>query len=107
MNQTDFRRNVDPQKRRKNNKELLELKELQAEYKVCKQAVADSDAKLQVQNAKLDRATTLLEDTRNALSEVQAEIDCDYLPEGAQPRGRIQRRDELSLVSLPPTAYHQ
>jgi hypothetical protein len=53
-----------------------------------------------VQNDKLDAATSLVEDSRNSLGEVEAEIDCDYLPEGAQPRGRIQRRDALSLVSI-------
>eukprot|EP01032_Pedospumella_encystans_P035044 gene35044-39629_t len=93
----DFRRNVEPEKRRKTNKSLLELKEFQNEYNASKEEVDACDRKLQNENQKLLHATTELENARNLLSNAQEEIDSDYLPEGAQPRARIQRRDELSL----------
>lgn len=95
----DFRRNVEPDKRRKTNKALLELKEFQCEYNSSRDEVDVCDRRLQAENEKLTRATLVLEEVRNLLSSVQEEIDADYLPEGAQPRPRIQRRDELSLVS--------
>lgn len=95
----DFRRNVEPEKRRKTNKSLLELKEFQTEYNASRDQVDSCDRKLQAENEKLTAATIAVEEARNLLSNVQEEIDCDYLPEGAQPRARIQRRDELSMVS--------
>lgn len=95
----DFRRNVEPEKRRKTNKSLLELKEFQTEYNASRDQVDTCDRKLQAENEKLTSATIAVEEARNLLSNVQEEIDCDYLPEGAQPRARIQRRDELSMVS--------
>jgi len=95
---SDFRRNVEPEKRRKTNKSLLELKEFQNEYNASKAEVDTCDRKLQNENQKLLHATMELENARNLLSNAQEEIDSDYLPEGAQPRARIQRRDELNLV---------
>lgn len=97
----DFRRNVEPEKRRKTNKSLLELKEFQTEYNASRDEVDSCDKKLQIENSKLSNATAELEEARNLLSNAQEEIDSDYLPEGAQPRARIQRRDELSLVRQP------
>ena len=95
---SDFRRNVDPEVRRKTNKSLLELKEFQTEYNVCRQEADKRDKVLQAENAKLASAAAAVENARNELSDAQEEIDCDYLPEGAQPRARIQRRDQLALV---------
>lgn len=94
----DFRRNGDPEMRRKTNKSLLELKEFQSEYNASKNEINKCDKKLQSESSKLSSAAAAVEEARNALSNVQEEIDCDYLPEGAQPRARIQRRDELALV---------
>jgi hypothetical protein len=99
-NMGDFRRNVEPEKRRKTNKNLLELKELQAEYKAAKEEAELCDKKLEAENQKLIDANNAVEVARNDLSDAQAEIDADYLPEGAQPRARIQKRDLCSLVSL-------
>ena len=100
---TDFRRTVDPDKRRKNNKSLLELKELQDEYKSCREEADEADKKLQIENEKLTQSTLEVADARNVLSNAQEEIDSDYLPEGAQPRARIQQRDELYLVRITTT----
>lgn len=96
----DFRRNVEPEKRRKTNKSLLELKEFRTEYNASRDEVDSCDRKLQSENQKLSDSTIQLENARNLLSYAQEEIDSDYLPEGAQPRARIQKRDELNLVSV-------
>lgn len=96
----DFRRNVDPEVRRKTNKSLLELKELQSEYNASRLEADKCEKRLNDENEKLSAAAAALEDARNLLSDAQEEIDADYLPEGAQPRARIQRRDELALVGV-------
>lgn len=98
MNELNFRRNVDPDVRRRTNKSLIELDGLQAEYKRCKDEVDSDDKKLEVANDKLVQCTLELEKYRNLLSNSQEEIDADYLPEGAQPKERIQKRNELQLV---------
>jgi len=94
----DFRRNVDPTFRRKTNKSLAELTALKNSYERCKNSLAAAEGFLTKEKSSLDQATILLEDGRNRLSEAQEEIDADYLPEGAQPRARIQNRDSLVLV---------
>jgi chromosome segregation ATPase len=94
----DFRRNVEPEVRRKTNKSLLELKEFQTEYNSNREAADKAERKLHAENEKLAIATQALEEARNQLSDAQEEIDADYLPEGAQPRARIQKRDTLALV---------
>jgi hypothetical protein len=98
MNELNFRRNVDPDVRRRTNKSLIELDGLQAEYKRCKDEVDNSDKKLEIANDKLVQCTLELEKYRNLLSNSQEEIDADYLPEGAQPKERIQKRNDLQLV---------
>jgi chromosome segregation ATPase len=96
----DFRRNVEPEVRRKTNKSLLELKEFQTEYNSSREVADKAERKLHAENEKLATATQALEEARNQLSDAQEEIDADYLPEGAQPRARIQKRDTLALVSI-------
>ena len=98
MNELNFRRNVDPDVRRRTNKSLIELEGLQAEYKRCKDEVDNNDKKLEFANDKLVQCTLELEKYRNLLSNSQEEIDADYLPEGAQPKDRIQKRNDLQLV---------
>lgn len=80
---------------------MLELKEFQAEYNACRAEADKRDKILQAENSNLASATAAVEKARNALSDAQEEIDCDYLPEGAQPRARIQHRDQLALVNDP------
>ncbi len=98
MEDINFRRNVDPGFRRKTNKNLLELKNLREDYEKKKRALKDADDLLSREKSRLDERNLKLEETRNLLSEAQAEIDADYLPEGAQPRARIQKRDEVAVM---------
>lgn len=100
MTDRNFRRNVDPAFRRKTNKNISELNGLREDFERKKRVLEEAEAVLNREKARLDGATFDLEEARNALSEAQAEIDADYLPEGAQPRARIQKRDELAMVSL-------
>ena len=99
MTDRNFRRNVDPSFRRKTNKNLSELSGLREDFERKKKVLEEAEAVLNREKARLDAATFDLEEARNELSEAQAEIDADYLPEGAQPRARIQKRDEIALVS--------
>lgn len=96
--QPGFRQNVDPTLRRKTNKSLTELTNLKNYYEQCKQSLAEAEASLNKEKDNLDQAGVQLEEARNRLSEAQTEVDADYLPEGAQPRARIQHRDDLVLV---------
>jgi FKBP-type peptidyl-prolyl cis-trans isomerase len=99
MDDINFRRNVDPAFRRQTNKSLAELNSLQAEYESKKNKLHDADGLLSREKDRMDDRTIELENARNDLSEAQSEIDSDYLPEGAQPRARIQKRDEY-IVSV-------
>ncbi len=98
MEDINFRRNVDPGFRRKTNKNLLELNNLREDYEKKKRALKDADDLLNREKTRLDERNSKLEEARNLLSEAQAEIDADYLPEGAQPRARIQKRDEVAVM---------
>lgn len=94
---TDFRRQVDPTFRRKTNKDVLELNNLKSQYNQCKADVDRCRERLSYENSSLQNVRALYEDANNRLSDAQVEIDCDPLPEGAQPRPRIHKRDQLSL----------
>lgn len=94
----DFRKNVDPSFRRKTNQSLAELTSLKKTYTTTQSTLNRSEAVLENELAQLEAALASLEAARDALSEAQQEIDADYLPEGAQPRARIDRRDKLLLV---------
>jgi predicted nucleic acid-binding Zn-ribbon protein len=98
MEDINFRRNLDPGFRRKTNKNLLELNNLREEYDRKKGSLFEADELVKREKARLDDRSARLEEAQNALSDAQAEIDADYLPEGAQPRARIQKRDELALI---------
>ncbi len=100
MEKTTFRQNVDPSFRRQTNKNLTELTNLRTVYEKCKSELEFADSVLNQEKMKLDRIAVSLEAARNNLSVSQEEIDADYLPEGAQPRARIENRDRLLLVSV-------
>jgi hypothetical protein len=99
MEKLSFRQNVNPTFRRQNNKNLHELTSLREEYERARKNLEVADSKLNREKDKLDNLLAVLEAAQNALAEAQEEIDADYLPEGAQPRARIQNRDEIQLVS--------
>ena len=93
---TDFRRNVDPKLRRKTDSSLLELNNLKTEYNNCKIKTERAENKYKAEENKLRIARELTERAEEALADVQVEIDSDHLPEGAQPRPRIHKRDKLA-----------
>eukprot|EP00597_Dinobryon_sp_UTEXLB2267_P012124 CAMPEP_0170113434 /NCGR_PEP_ID=MMETSP0020_2-20130122/9888_1 /TAXON_ID=98059 /ORGANISM="Dinobryon sp., Strain UTEXLB2267" /LENGTH=1783 /DNA_ID=CAMNT_0010339793 /DNA_START=13 /DNA_END=5360 /DNA_ORIENTATION=- len=95
MTDLNFRKNVDPEKRRNANKSIIELNELKSEYRKRKDDAESLTKLLQSEKEKLKEITAQVEEARNKLSAAQEEIDADYLPEGAQPRARIQARDVI------------
>ena len=97
MTELNFRKNVDPDKRRNANKSILELNELKREYKQRSDDAESLTKLFQSEKEKLKEITLEVEQTRNQLSVAQEEIDSDYLPEGAQPRARIQARDLIAV----------
>lgn len=98
-NDSDFRRNIDPSVRRLNNQQLLELKALQKEFRDRQSESDRCEQALGKEKVRLENATQALEEAENRLAEAQIVIDADYLPEGAQPRARIQARDAVKLVT--------
>ena len=70
---------------------------MKAEYRACKKKFDDADETNENEKSKLARVTEELNAVSEKLNEAQEEIDSDYLPEGAQPRERIQKRDKLQL----------
>jgi len=93
----NFRKTVDPAQRRQTNKELFQLSELKERYNATTaestqlKVIVDAEAvTFKAMNAKLEEA-------RNELADAQSEIDMDYLPEGAQPRLRITKRDKILM----------
>jgi chromosome segregation ATPase len=98
LNKTNFRQNVDPSFRRQTNKSTAELVTLRSNYEECKKELNSADSRFNREKSNLDEVAIALEAARNDLSVAQEEIDADYLPEGAQPRARIEHRDKLLLV---------
>jgi predicted nucleic acid-binding Zn-ribbon protein len=96
----DFRHKINPSFRRQTNKAVNELSNLRVEYEKTKLALEEANKQLEREKDILDQITSNLEYARNSLSSVQAEIDADYLPEGAQPRKRIEDRDSLLQVTF-------
>ena len=70
---------------------------LKAEYRTCKKKVTDADEVNENEKSKLTRVTEELSKMTDQLGDVQEEIDMAPLPEGAQPRERINKRDKLRL----------
>ena len=85
--------------RSKANGVLKSVGALQGEYKHCASCVRKAQAKLEIEEQRLTQSEGYLVKKQNALSEVVEVIDADYLPEGAQPVERIQKRDTLLMVS--------
>ncbi len=100
MEDLNFRRNVEPEKRRKAAKNILELNDLKARYNACEIERNNAEKRVNNEQSKLNIAIELLEEARNTLAAAQEDIDADYLPENAQPRARIQKRDSAHLVCM-------
>lgn len=92
-----IRRGGDPATRAKAYKSLALVGSLKAEYNTTKTEVYRLESNLEGEKVKLKGIQETLNRTRNDLMASEEEIDCDPLPEGAQPVKRIQRRDKLRL----------
>jgi sulfur carrier protein ThiS len=86
--------------REKATKNLVEFNLLKAEYNSHKGKIGQLESNCDVENVKLQRLLDQLNKYRDELAISQEAVDADPLPEGAQPKERIQRRDRLRLVSL-------
>lgn len=96
LSELGFRQNVDPQFRREANKNISEYNRLReslirqmAENKRSREAFVAADIK----RLNLERTH---EEGKKELALVQAVIDAEYLPEGAQPIDRIKNRNKIS-----------
>lgn len=69
---------------------------MKAEYNSCKAKTERAESKYKVEENKLREARERTERAEEALADAQVEIDADHLPEGAQPRPRIHKRDKLA-----------
>jgi hypothetical protein len=91
-------RSGDPAMRAKASNDVSEFGILKAEYRLKKKAVEDAEEHYDNEKDKLARLSNEINVVSDNLSAVQEEIDSDPLPEGAQPRERIHRRDRIKLV---------
>ena len=93
-----IKRGGDPAKRAKANNDVADFAILKAEYRYSKKRVDDADEKYENEKSKLQRVHVELDSMIDKLNTAQEAIDVDPLPEGAQPRERIQIRDRYKLV---------
>ena len=94
---TIISRKGDPSARAKAYKSLALVGSLKAEYNTTTTEVSRLERILEGEKLKLKKTQDTLDRTREELLTVEEQIDCDRLPEGAQPVKRIQRRDKLTL----------
>lgn len=88
----------DPEKRKRANKSLAEVGNFKAEYRACKVKAEELQLILDNERARQSQANSALIEMQNKLSDAQEEIDADFLPEGAQPIPRIQKRDKFRIL---------
>jgi hypothetical protein len=103
MSEKIIQRSGNVNDRKNANKVLGTVGALQGEYKVTKEKVRSCQEILELEKQRLQQSEHMLSDKKDKLLEVQEIIDSDYLPEGAQPVGRIQTRDGLRLVGHLPS----
>jgi hypothetical protein len=84
--------------RTKANGVLKSVGALQGEYKNCSAKVRKAEGSVDIEEQRLTQSEGYLVKKQTALSQVEEIIDADYLPEGAQPVDRIQKRDTLLMV---------
>jgi hypothetical protein len=91
-------RGGDPAKRAKANNDVAEFGIIKAEYRAIKKKFDDADESYDNERSKLEQVQTELNNKLSKLNAVEEEIDSDPLPDGAQPRERIHKRDKLKFV---------
>lgn len=97
MAETIVKREGDPERRKGAYRTLAEIGFLRAEYKQCQLLVQKLQNSYENEKSKSNLVNEQLARTQQELGEVQEIIDADYLPEGAQPVKRIQKRDKLLM----------
>jgi len=87
----------DGSKRSESSKTIGEIGFARSTYRTCRDRVDKLADAWEMERAMTDKARASLEEAKEKLSAAQEEIDADYLPEGAQPKARIVRRDKAQL----------
>ena len=91
------KRGGDELKRQQATKNYTAFSALKTNYHICKNRVTKEEEKYDNELVRKERAQELLNNMIEKLMIAQEEVDADYLPEAAQPRERIQKRDRLKL----------
>lgn len=99
MSEKIVKRNGNKDVRAKATINFSKVGSLQNEYRTCKQNLERVEEDVHHEKMKLQKASQSLEQAKEKLSQIQEEIDCDPLPEGAQPKARIQLRDNTQMVT--------
>ncbi len=95
-----IKRGGDASIRAKASQDVSEFGILKSEYRSKKKSLEDAEEKYDNEKDKLMKLNEEINAVEERLGAAQEEIDSDPLPEGAQPRERIHRRDRLKLVDL-------
>ena len=77
---------------------LAEIGHLRSTRRQCREKCDKLADAWEMERAKTEKASGVLGDATTDLAILQEEIDADYLPEGAQPPARIQKRDRQALI---------
>lgn len=88
----------DADRRKKAHAFLQEIGLRRSAHKICREKVDKLSDAWEMEKAKTAKASDALQDATNKLLGFQEEIDADYLPEGAQPPARIQKRDKQQMI---------
>lgn len=97
MSETIVQRSGDAERRKNANKVLSEVGHLRGEYKTKRLKLDELEATLSNEIDRQERCSKSLLQLQEKLSSIQEIIDSDYLPEGAQPVARIQKRDSILI----------
>ena len=91
-------RSGDAASRKKAHQVLAEIGFLRSTHKQCRDKCDKLADAWESEKAKTEKASTVLGGAQDDLAIAQEAIDADYLPEGAQPPARIQKRDQRALI---------
>jgi len=97
MTERIVKRTGSVEQRAKAAKALATAGALRSEYNTAKVKVDGLEQVYETEKERQIKASIALEQAIQILAEAQEEIDADYLPEGAQPVARIQKRDKLQF----------
>jgi len=90
-------RTGDASKRADASQTIAEVGFARSTYRQWRSKVDELAAGWEGERQKTDKVRDALERANGLLSQAQEDIDADYLPEGAQPKARIAKRDKLQL----------